>query len=47
MQNKSRNFVAKHMNSFNKSTIETDKKKEFKRGKQKFKQNLKRDYQVP
>ena len=35
--NKPRNFVSKHMRTFNKSAIQVDKKKEMKRGKIKYK----------
>ena len=35
--NKPRNFVSKHMRTFNKSSIQVDKKKEMKRGKIKHK----------
>lgn len=43
-KNKPRNFVHKHMNDFNKSSIQVDQKKEQKKGKEKHKGKKNNDY---
>lgn len=41
------NFVAKNMHKFCRSAVMTDKKKEHKIGKEKHKQNFKKDHNGP